>query len=62
MTLLLSTPRSINWLAESFDTQIIFEAICLYIQIGNPLNNGDKDPIECDCVEEMTIWKDLVIE
>lgn len=21
--------------------------------------NGDKDPIECDCVEESTIWNDL---
>lgn len=20
---------------------------------------GDKDPIECDCVSEMTIWNDL---
>lgn len=31
-------------------------------RVWYPLNNGDKDPIECDCVEEMTIWKDLVIE
>ena len=21
--------------------------------------NADKDPIHCDCVEEMTIWQDL---
>ena len=24
-----------------------------------PLTSKDKDPIECDCVEEMTIWNDM---
>lgn len=31
-------------------------------RIWYPLTDKEKDPIECDCVEEMTIWKDLVVE
>ena len=24
-----------------------------------PLNNTEKDSIACDCIEEMTIWKEI---
>lgn len=24
-----------------------------------PMNNNEKEPIACDCVEEMTIWNEL---
>lgn len=24
-----------------------------------PINNKNKGPIQCDCVSELTIWKDL---
>ena len=26
-----------------------------------PLTNKSSDPIECDCVEEMTIWNELIV-
>lgn len=26
------------------------------------IKGGGKDPIACDCVEESTIWQDLIIE